>query len=213
MTRGRQISAPGFQTQLTESTDFSRLYSYLTKITPQISEESWRLIQTVFKSGRYRRNEMILQPGSTCDHIWFINHGIVEKFHIIDGKEQVNDLVVEGDFFSDFNSFLFRIPSDLGIRALEDTATLMVSYNDVQSLYANMPEADRIGRLTAERMLVSQAKRIEQLTLLSPEQRYRSFLANHPHILQRIPLYLVASYLSLTPESLSRIRSRIKSSR
>ena len=190
--------------------NYQRLHSYLMRLAPDISEISWRFFEGAFDLRTYHRNQLILRQGDPCEYVWFINRGIVEKYYVINGKERVNDLVTEENFFSDFNGFLFQLPSNLGIRAIEETETLRISYSDVQRLYASTPETDRLGRLIAEKMLVSQSQRIAQLTLLSPEERYREYLASNPGILLRVPQYLIASYLSLTPESLSRIRARFK---
>jgi CRP-like cAMP-binding protein len=196
-----------------EFTDHGRLHRYLTRIAPGLKPASWRLIHDVFELRSYRKDEVILRRGETCGYVWFINSGIVEKYDVANGKEKVNDLVVEDHFFSELNSFLFQLPSRLGIRALEDTGTLRISYRDVQWLYETVAEADRIGRLIAEKILVSQSERIEQLMLLSPAERYRHFLDRRPELLLRVPQYLIASYLSMSPESLSRIRSKLNKGR
>lgn len=196
-----------------ELTDHRQLHRYLTRIAPDLKPASWRLIQDAFEPHSYREGEAILRPGETCGYVWFINSGVVEKYHVVNHKEQVNDLVVEDNFFTDLNGFLFQLPSKPGIRALEDTATLRIKYADVQRIYEVALEADRIGRLIAEKMLISQSERIEQLTLFSPQERYRHFLARRPELLLRIPQYLIASYLSISPETLSRIRSRLNRGR
>ena len=189
---------------------FNKLYNYVTGISPAIGDDAWQAIQRVFESHVYERKEVILRSGQRCEYVWFINRGIVEKYYIVDGKERVNDLIPEHNFFSDFNGFLFQVPAMLSIRALEATETLRIKYTDVQFLYSQIGEADRIGRLIAERMLVLQSRRIEQLTLMSPVDRYREFLAASPKLMLRVAQHRIASYLGMTPESLSRIKARLK---
>lgn len=190
--------------------EFARLYNFLNQLLPGLSEDTWRLIEQAFEPHTYSRNEIILHQGDTCDHVWFINRGIVAKYCIVGGKQHVNDLIAETAFFSDLNGFLFRVPSQVSVRALEETETLRIGYTDVQHILNKAPETGRLGLLIAEKMLVAQSQRISQLTVLSPEKRYREFVTAQAEMLSRVPLYLIASYLSLTPESLSRIRARFK---
>ncbi|MBS1605520.1 MAG: Crp/Fnr family transcriptional regulator [Bacteroidetes bacterium] len=188
---------------------YRQLYGYILQIMPDLREASWRIMEGVVEFHTYEKNELILRPGTNCPYVWFISRGLVELYHVVGGKHRVNDLVAENNFFSDLNSFLLQVRSNLGIKALEETETLRIKYSDVQYIYANTKEADRIGRLLAERLLVAQSQRINELTLLSPEQRYRQFLARSPQLVLRVPQYKIASYLSLTPETLSRIRARL----
>ena len=115
----------------------------------------------------------------------------------------------EGMYVSEYASFLTRTPSFQYIQALEDTELVETNYENLQKLYREIPEANIIGRLIAEQMFI----RINEINIISTketiEQRYRRLINEQPWLLQKVPQYMIASLLNVTPEALSRVKARM----
>jgi CRP-like cAMP-binding protein len=111
--------------------------------------------------------------------------------------------------FSGYESFLSQRPMTYTIEAVEDTDLWSISKRDVQAMYDAHPEMDRFGRLIAEYLFIFITDMNHALATMSPEDRYLRMIKNRAAVLQRVPQYMIASYLGVTPEALSRIRKRI----
>ena len=127
----------------------------------------------------------------------------------VDGKEEVIEFYFEGMLNSDYVSFIRQEPSNQFIRALEDMEVEDLSYDDLQYLYANVPPLNRSGRKITEGLYCGITKRMLSYQKDSPEVRYLKLIEQRPTLFQRVPQYLVASYLGVTPVGLSKIRKRL----
>lgn len=130
-------------------------------------------------------------------------------YYAVDDREHVAGFFIEDTTFSDYQSFLTRQPSRMYIQALEDTEVIDISYDAAQYLYRHVPEAEKLGRLLAEYLFILLSNRNSSLLLDTPEERYKKLVAQRPYLFQRVPKYMIASYLGITPEVLSRIRARL----
>ncbi len=155
------------------------------------------------------KGERWLRAGQRSNHVAYVVSGCLHMFYELDGKVTSVQFVFENGITSDYNSFLRRAPANLHIEALEDTHLLVMSYEAMQNLYVSVPGSDRIGRKVAEYLFMSVSERNDAFMLESPEERYVKLLTTRPKVMQRVPLYLIASYLGVTPEALSRIRRRL----
>ncbi len=182
---------------------------YLLELIPDLSDEAWQrfLSKTVVKT--HRKNEIICHPGMVCNYVSYVVSGLVRSYYMIDGKEIITAFAPENCYCSDYESFLAQEPAKKYTQALEDTIVINVSYNDLQDLYQEHPECEKVGRLIAENLFVVLANRNSSFQFDTPEARYSKFLVDHERITQRVPQYMIASYLGITPEALSRIRSRM----
>ena len=145
-----------------------------------------------------------------CNIISFIDKGLVIPFNIVNDKKQIYNFFFEKEYVSDYESFLTRMPAKYGLEAIEDTTTMDMHYDDLQTMYLAYPEFERVGRMAAEAQFIRLARQISSLLAEKPEERYQHLLGEKPEVLQRAPQYLVAAYLGVTPEALSRIRKRLK---
>jgi CRP-like cAMP-binding protein len=128
-----------------------------------------------------------------------------------DGEEKTTYFFFENHLMASYISCLTGQPSPFGIQALEPTELLTVPYAVLSGLFEEWPVYERFARLVAEYHLLGTDARLAELLLLSPEQRYRNLLVSSKHkILARIPQQYIASYLGVTPVSLSRIRARVQ---
>jgi CRP-like cAMP-binding protein len=162
-----------------------------------------------FKEKRFDKNQIITDFGQVEDYLYFLKKGIVRFIVLMEEKEVTIDFAFEGEFFSAYSSFLTREPTKSAIITITATACYRISYSRLQKVYVEVEESEKIGRLAAEKLFVKKTTREMDLLTLNPEEKYKKLLANHPHFIKYIPLKYIASYLGMSPETLSRVRSSI----
>jgi CRP-like cAMP-binding protein len=157
----------------------------------------------------FKRGEPLTQVGQTEGYVNYLETGLVRMYYNQEGKERITAFFKEDEMFSGYESFLTQRPMTYTIEAVEDTQVWSISRRDVQAMYDAHPEMDRFGRLIAEYLFIFITDMNHSLATMSPEERYLRMIKNRAAILQRVPQYMIASYLGVTPEALSRIRKRI----
>lgn len=175
----------------------------------RLSDAEWELLASYFKVVKYPKGSIILPIGEVCNLVYFVNYGLIKVYQKIEDREFIEAFFIENDYLSDYSSFLTRQPGISIIEALEDSELVELSYDAVQFLYNEIPALQKFGRLMAEFLFVIVSERSNSLLYESPEQRYLNLLNKQSRLLQRVPQYMIASYLGITPEALSRIRKRI----
>jgi CRP/FNR family transcriptional regulator, anaerobic regulatory protein len=160
---------------------------------------------------KLKRKELLLREGEVCRHAYFINTGCIRYFYTIEGEQHTMQFFFENGWYTDYESFLSGSPSRQNIEALEKCELLMLSREDLNQLYVEVPKFERFGRLVAENAFLGLHKRNIMLSNFKPEERYLQLLQERPKVMERIPQHYIASYLGIKPESLSRIRKRIVS--
>ncbi|MDO3629104.1 Crp/Fnr family transcriptional regulator [Mucilaginibacter sp. BT774] len=174
-----------------------------------LSASDEEIVHRLFHKKVFKKGEHLLQAGSICRYITFIETGLVRYYFNSDGEERTNYFNKEGEFVCVYTSFLPQMPSDINIQALEDTTLFVISFNDIQQFYREVEHGERFGRLAVEQVYLDAINQIGSLYTDPPEVRYSKFLSNFRDIAQRIPQYYIASYVGIKPQSLSRIRKRI----
>ena len=162
----------------------------------------WFGPETVPKGGFF------LRPGEVSRKIGFVRQGVFHYFQGADGQELTYYFGREQEFVGDYDSFLSARPATHGIQALEDAHLLVISADNLQRLYREVREGERLGRLLAETLFVDVLRQLTSFYEDSPAQRYARFVGTYPDLQQRIPQYYIASYVGVRPQSLSRIRGR-----
>lgn len=157
----------------------------------------------------YAKGEHFLTEGEPSRYVAFIREGILRYYFIKDGEERTGQFFFEGTWVADYFSFLTKRPSEMYIDVIEDADLLLLSYENMQTLYAEIPKIERFGRLIAEQIFIGSHLRTTSFLRESPQERYLRLINERPKVIERIPQYLIASYLGIKPESLSRIRKRI----
>ena len=189
-------------------TSVQPLLDYFEKLIP-LSQEEKELVRAKFHSHLFLKRQFALQHGDVCEYFDFVVRGCLRLYKVDDkGAVHVLQFATEGYWILDLTSFHKRLKSELDIDALEDTVVLRIAYEDLIDLYMKAPKFNRIFRVLLENHFMQQQERIGQLFSSTAEERYRSFLETYPHLPNRIPQVHIASYLGVTPEFLSRIRSR-----
>ncbi|GAB4426952.1 MAG: Crp/Fnr family transcriptional regulator [Bacteroidia bacterium] len=172
--------------------------------------EALPLAAQMFRPAEARRDTYLLAAGQRCRYVYLLVKGSARMSYIADGREHIGDFFVEGDFVTDYSSFLTQTPSHLNLICCEDCSLLVLEYDTLQQAYADYPQwTEPMGRRLAEQNCIVFARRIWSSLTDSPTRRYQLLLAEKPHWFRRFPQYMIASYLGLTPEGLSKLRRRL----
>lgn len=157
----------------------------------------------------YSRNEVFFKEGEISQSIFFVLKGCARLFYNVDGKEKTAFFYTEGKFLCANESFLKGIPAKENFQALEDT-TVMIFHKSINvQIVKNFPNFEMIERLALIDELITSNRIIESFISKSPEERYLELLESNMDLFQRVHQQYIASYLGVSPESLSRIRKRI----
>lgn len=183
----------------------------MQQITP-IEPEALAALMDILSPQEVRKGEVIWHAGDICRHILFINKGALRYYYFKDGKEVNGQFFFENAFFTDYYSFISREPMAFTTEALEDSSLLLMSRSGIFDLYDRFKSYERLGRLIAEQNFIQLHNTRVDLHTKNPEELYRDLLINRPKVLERVPLYMIASYIGITPEHLSRIRKKVVSS-
>jgi CRP-like cAMP-binding protein len=154
----------------------------------------------------FEKGERTISEGKVENYIYFVIEGMARNFFHKNDKETSLDFFFAGSFFGSHESFLMREPSRLNIEALTPLTVMRMHYDDLQALYAMSPKLQQVGRVLTEELFRRLSERLQDLLSMSASERYHKLLAAQPQYVQHIPLKYLASYLNVTPESLSRIR-------
>ncbi len=192
--------------------EFTLLRNYISQFLT-ITEEEWQLHQALLLRRFLKKGEFLLRGGEVCNHVTFINKGHFRSFNIIDGDDITFNFAFEGNYVTDYTSFVSRRPSTDYIVAMDDAEILQLKYEDLQAAYEKSPVWQKFGRLMAEFVLIHISQRNKGLLFNTPEERYLNLMKERPKVFERVPQQYIASYLGIKPESLSRIRKRLMESK
>lgn len=175
-------------------------------------EELFLFMQRL-KPVKLKKYDFYLKEGNVCKSMVIVHTGGLRYFSRSDKGEYTDGFAFEGEWLGDYESFLLQVPSAHFIEALEDTELFSLSFTDMQALYEHSQRFERFGRIIAERLFIATAKSKRNLIIQSAEDRYLDLLTSQPHIFERLPLNLIASFLGIQPQSLSRIRAKLLNSK
>lgn len=162
----------------------------------------------------YQKHEYLCQEGEVERYFYYITKGIQRIFFLkVDGHEHVMGFSYNGNFSGVADSFLGQKPSNLYLQALTDTEALVIEYSALNKLFDQYKIWERWGRLFFTQILIGRAQREIEMLTLSAEERFQLFVNRQPAILQQIPQKQLASYLGMTPETFSRLRRKVRSSK
>ncbi len=179
-----------------------------------ISQEEFEKVKPFFRYKQIRKNRELVGLGDVARDLAFIINGSLRSFTIDEsGRERVYKIAFEGDWIGAPLSFDEGIPSRYVIEANEPTEVFLISFSDRDNIYFTVPVMERFFRKLVDGYLKFAIRRFTSVTTETAEERYRKLLQTQPEILKRVPLHTVASYLSITPESLSRIRHNVANER
>ena len=174
-----------------------------------LSDSEWQIISRKFNLVEVSKHTQLTKEGKIATSIYFINKGILRIFYTKEDVEITGFIFSEGLFASCYESFLLQTKSNQSLEALEDCVLLAIDYSTLQTLYKEVPSIHIIARIVAEQRFINGQHILSSHLLDNPVERYLKFSNQYPELLQRVPQHIIASYLGITPVSLSRIRNRI----
>lgn len=178
----------------------------------EFDEANWTTLLAALRPREVARDMVVLRAGDVCREVVFIHRGLFRTYLLKDGRDVTCDFRMEGDFVTDYPSLLDGRPSTYTIVALEPSEILTLDRPTMLELYQHLDGGERLGRLIAERLFVETVSRATAFVTDRPLERYRALRQERPALLQRVSQLHLATYLGVTPESLSRIRRRLSGS-
>ena len=189
---------------------YEALIKYFNSYTTSpLSEKEIESIESVFVHKKFRKRQYFLQEGEVCKHTAFIVKGAMRQYTVDDkGEEHIARLSIENWWASDRESLMKQIPSIYFIDAWENTEALLVTKSAFIDLIDGIPTLAEWMRNIDVNFAIASQRRLNAAISLSAEERYHDLEKNYPEFLQRFPQHIIASYLGINRETLSRIRSR-----
>lgn len=185
--------------------------SHLEKFI-SVNDQTFEKVNSFFEEVSYKKKESLMNSGDLCRYQFFVEKGCLRKFFLKDsGVEQTTEFALENWWMTDNFAFEHHLESDFSIQAVEPSVVLRITMENREALMKEIPEMEHYFRMVYQRAYAAAERRIRFLYQYSREELYLHFAENFPEFLQRIPQYLLASFLGFTPEYLSEIRSKLRS--
>jgi len=187
------------------------LITYINNhVTSPLKNAQIELVKKAFVSKKIRKKQYFLQEGEVCKHFAFIVKGAMRQYSVDDkGAEHVVGLFIENWWAGDRESFVMLTPSVYNIDALEDTEALIMTRADQVALFNSVPSLNELSLRLDERHAFANQKRLNDLVSLTAEKRYAHYTESRPEFSRRFPQHIIASYLGITKETLSRLRAQM----
>jgi CRP-like cAMP-binding protein len=184
------------------------LFKEFTKhITLDPEEEAY--ILTLLEIKKYKAKTFLLKEGETCHYFYFVTKGALCGFFSDNNKiEKVIRLATPGRWITDFKSFHNQVPSRFHLKTLADSEIMLLSIENYEKLFRAIPKLERYFRLMICEILADATDRVKDSLLLTAEERYDKFITSFPDLAYQISQKYIASYITVTPEFLSKIKSR-----
>jgi CRP-like cAMP-binding protein len=183
------------------------LQKAITSISP-LSRESMNAFTAAWKQWTTPKDFFLLKENSVSDYIYFIEKGVARIYYYKNAKEITEWVAMDGQFFLSITSFFQRTPSSLIIQTIEPSVVYGIHHDDLMKFADEHHDIERLLRKMVTLSLILSQERMDSIQFESAQQRYEKLLQKTPQIVQRVPLTYIASFLGITLETLSRIRSQ-----
>jgi len=175
----------------------------------ELSEQDVETIESYVYPLELKKREFLVMEGQVCKYNYFVEKGCLRMFYVNDKMTEITvQFALENWWLSDYFSFARQMPSEYSIQAVEKSFVIAIDYSEQDKLFAEVPQLERYLRIMMQRALAASQLRIKLIYQLSKEEMYRHFNASFPAFFQRVPQYMIASYLGITPEYLSELRKK-----
>lgn len=179
-----------------------------------LSDEQFKQLEPYFEFKEVPHNSYILSQGEICDYTFFVESGLLQAFTLDEkGGEHIIQFAPENWIIADRSSLYFNEPSDYFIKAIEPTIVVYLKKEFAEEATKLSTSFACFNDTSLQRNIYFQQKRIHSLLAMTAKERYLSFMEMYPNLILRVPQWMIASYLGITPESLSRVRKDIVSER
>ena len=183
-----------------------KFFDYIAQLC-FLSEESKEMLANVLQHMEVKKGYELLRPGSICHNLYFIEEGLTRTWYLKDGKDVTDWISTENSFAVSLISFITRQPDRRGIETLEPSSLWSITHTQLENLYKISHDIERLGRLLISHGIVQVQQRFDDLHFYTAAERYEKLFKEHPALLNRVPIGMIASYLGISRETLSRIRS------
>ncbi|WP_345109350.1 Crp/Fnr family transcriptional regulator [Hymenobacter algoricola] len=174
----------------------------------RLTDADLTTLHALLQPRQLAKKELLLREGEVCRAAAYIETGVLRYFYHVQGEERTGQFFFENEWYADYDSFLDQRPSAQNIQALEPTRVWLFPHDALYRLYDERPVFERFGRLMAEQAYRGSKARGAALLNQTPAERYAQLVRDRPQVVQRVSQRLIATYLGVKPESLSRIRAR-----
>lgn len=185
------------------------LRNIVSHYNAQIPEKDIKYAYQYCTESRLKKGELLNHEGDVVDNLYFMHKGCIVFYAEIDGEEKPIEFFTENDIFTDFYSYLREVPSRGYMRAVENCVIISIKKSDFEYVLSQSHPLEHFGRKFLEDRHLNVLIDFQNNAVLSNEERYLRLIRKRPYLFQRIPQYLIASYLGLTPVGLSKIRKRL----
>lgn len=180
--------------------------------TISISEDDFEICKSLFIPKKLRKKQYVLQEGDVCKYTIFVERGLLRTYTVDDkGNEHILQFSTEGWWVADLYSFFTNEPSMYNIDALEECELLMITRPSWEVLLEKVPAFERYFRILIQNNLIATQRRLMGSLSETAEARYLRFMSTYPDCMKRVPQHMIASYLGITRETLSRTRAQLAS--
>ena len=183
------------------------LLTHINNYAP-LSSEAQQALEDSFEKIVLSKNEFLLTKGKVCRQLYFLEKGALRGFYNLEDKEITHWFGFENDFVTSFHSFITGEPAVENIQLLEGCILWRISKEQLTTLFNQYHEIERLVRIAYEKYYIRLEERFVNAQFKTAKELYENLLSQTPHIIERVPLGFIASYLGITQETLSRIRSR-----
>ncbi len=183
------------------------LLQRVKSISP-LTNEAQCAIQDCFRELVVSKNDFLLTEGKTCKHLYFLSQGAARGYYTLDGKEITHWFAFENDFVTSMHSFITGEPSVENVQVLEGSILYAINKETLTQLLNNYHEIERLVRIAYEKYYIRLEDRLINGQFKTAAERYEKLVQETPHILERVPLGMIASYLGISQETLSRVRGK-----
>lgn len=188
------------------------MYPNLVKHIRRYVELDEHEVQTLYKYAKplsFKKKEYVLKEGQVCSAFYFVEKGCLRMFFINNKTvEQITQFALDGWWISDYFSFMDNKPSEYCIQAIERSEIVSIDMLLIDDLLKELPQLERYFRLIMQKALAASQLRIKYMYEMTKEEFYIHFSTSFPDFVQRVPQYMIASYLGLTPEYVSELRKK-----
>lgn len=185
------------------------VFAYLQRFM-EMSRQDFDQLTQYLDLRQYDKKTVVLAQGQVDDHFNIVMKGMVRKYILIKKGEATLQLATEGHIVQSEISFHNRIPSDVILETLEPTVLISISHAKLQEALRTIPGVEKMGRAMVTQMFIKKDVRYYEHLQMNTRERFLAYVTNHPHMLQRVPQKILASYLNIKPETFSRLKHLLR---